>query len=367
MKGQYNQIKGLSERRRLPRLGKIRLGIKKVAKSGNEYPSETDYFVCPPEVEKIYGERPKAIDVLIPVEDLTVFFPTAYKAYKSNMRLACKGDGETAERRDDETGVWKERECPCEWLNPEGNQKKKCAPKATLMVILPKINPGGVYQIDTGSYNSIVDINSGVDYIRAMVGRISLIPLKLIREERITHHDGKKAIHYTLQLRLPDDWKVIGKMLDKSRKFTEFLLPAPVEDGPEPTDIPEGVRELAPGEEAGGETIDTTATTKNVEPPKDQKSPFDISPPEPDLPPSPPPERHAPQTMKDALWDECQGIGMDTNDVVKMVEAKLGRKPTKEKPLTIGDVNLIRKEVSYLRAQKEKEAAAAAEEDGVQV
>ena len=32
-------IKGLSEVRRLPRLGKIRLGIKKIAASGKEYPS----------------------------------------------------------------------------------------------------------------------------------------------------------------------------------------------------------------------------------------------------------------------------------------------------------------------------------------
>ena len=41
-------IKGLSEQRRLPRLGKIRLGVKKKNQKGIEYPASTDYFVCPP-------------------------------------------------------------------------------------------------------------------------------------------------------------------------------------------------------------------------------------------------------------------------------------------------------------------------------
>ena len=58
-KGQFTKIKGLSDKRRLPRLGKIRLGVKAISqKSGKEYPKETDYFVCPPEVQAVYGEKP---------------------------------------------------------------------------------------------------------------------------------------------------------------------------------------------------------------------------------------------------------------------------------------------------------------------
>jgi len=49
----FTRIKGLSSIRRLPRLGKIRLGIKKVTAKGKEYPSETDYFVCPAEVCRV--------------------------------------------------------------------------------------------------------------------------------------------------------------------------------------------------------------------------------------------------------------------------------------------------------------------------
>jgi hypothetical protein len=51
-------IKGIPEIVRLPRLGKIRLGIKKKTDAGVSYPSPTDYFVCPDELKKVFGEKP---------------------------------------------------------------------------------------------------------------------------------------------------------------------------------------------------------------------------------------------------------------------------------------------------------------------
>ena len=51
-------IKGISEIVRLPRLGKIRLGIKKKTDAGVSYSSSTDYFVCPDELKKVFGEKP---------------------------------------------------------------------------------------------------------------------------------------------------------------------------------------------------------------------------------------------------------------------------------------------------------------------
>ena len=39
-------IAGLTDKPRMPRQGKIRLGIKKMSASGKEYPSAVDYFVC---------------------------------------------------------------------------------------------------------------------------------------------------------------------------------------------------------------------------------------------------------------------------------------------------------------------------------
>lgn len=331
MKGHYTQIKGLSERRRLPRLGKIRLGIKKKsAKTGNEYPAEVEYFVCPPEVQKVYGEKPMELDVLIPVDDSSVFFPTAYKAYGSNMRLKCKGDGETAERYDDKENTWVERSCPCEWLNPEKGQKKQCGPRACLMVILPKVNPGGVYQIDTGSYNSIVDINSGIDYIRALLGRVALVPLRLLREERVTHHEGKKGKHHTLQIRLPDDLASVHKLLGDNKRFTEFLLPAPVDDGPEPINPPAVVNDET------GEIIDADhSESSGPELPDKEERLAEIP-----LPRKP--EEKINEEEKVKLWKEFEDQQFDQPSATTFIKGVLKNwKAGKE--LTVGDYNQLQR------------------------
>ncbi len=164
MKGQtkqFNRIQGLSQVRRLPRCGKIRLGIKVKKKTkdarckhkANEicfycsYPKEVNYFVCPPEVQKVYGKEPKELDVMIPVEDETVSFPQALKYYKAN-RLVCKGDLVNAMRRVQDLTEDQKKElngdipedknslveisCPCPMLD-----EKKCSQVGNLMVILP--------------------------------------------------------------------------------------------------------------------------------------------------------------------------------------------------------------------------------------
>ena len=63
-KGRFTRIKDLSERRRLPRLGKIRLGVKMISdRTHKEYPKETEFFIVPPEVTKVYGDRPTSLAV----------------------------------------------------------------------------------------------------------------------------------------------------------------------------------------------------------------------------------------------------------------------------------------------------------------
>jgi hypothetical protein len=205
-KSQFTRIEGLSSRRRLPRLGKIRLGVKAISKkTGHEYPKETEYFIVPAEVEKVYGKTPTVLDVMFPINDPEIVFPQAYKFYGSSKGLKCIGNGRIAHRAN-EDGTFTEIECPCEKLRTEDNPKGECSQRASLMVILPKVNLGGIYQIDIGSYHSIVDINSGIDYVKALlkealgVERFALIPLVLKREPRETHHDNKKQVHYTLNL-----------------------------------------------------------------------------------------------------------------------------------------------------------------------
>ena len=197
-RGSFTKIKELSDKRRLPRLGKIRLGVKGVsAKTGKEYPREVEHFVVPPEVAKVFGEKPTVLDVMIPLNDIESVFPQAYKHYGGSKGLKCIGNGETAMRLDEKTQTMRARECPCDLLT-----QGACQRRASLMVMLPKVNMGGIYQIDLGSYHSIVDVNSGLDFVQALVGRFAMVPLTLKRVPRETHHGGIKTIHYPLQITL---------------------------------------------------------------------------------------------------------------------------------------------------------------------
>ncbi len=198
-KQRFTRIEGLSSIRRLPRLGKIRLGVKVVnEKSNKEYPKEVDYFVCPSEIKKVYGDKPKELPIMFPLNDPEVLFPQSYKWYGSSQGLKCRGDGVEALRLNEETGKMEERECPCELL-----EEGKCKQRASLVFMLPNIKIGGVYQIDLSSYHSIVDINSALDYAMAMLGgRIAMVPFVLRRVPKETHNEGKKQTHYTLTLEL---------------------------------------------------------------------------------------------------------------------------------------------------------------------
>jgi hypothetical protein len=135
----FTTIKGVSERRRLPRLGKIRLGVKVLAKNGQGYPAEVDYFVVPPEVQQVYGPKPKMLDVMFPVQDRGVIFPQALKWYGAGRGLKCIGDGERAMRLNEQTGAMESMDCPCPLY-----EQRQCQRRAHLMVILPKINMGGI-------------------------------------------------------------------------------------------------------------------------------------------------------------------------------------------------------------------------------
>lgn len=165
-------INGISNVRRLPREGKIRLG-KKVKKGNTEYPVQTPYFIIEDErLQAIYGSEPTELDIMFPVNDPEIVFPQYYKNY-GKTGLKCKGDGRTAMYMDH--GQLIEKTC-----TPGARECLGCKPVATLNVLLYKVPGMGTWQINTSSWNSIVNLNSCIDMIRSMTGgRIAFIPLKL--------------------------------------------------------------------------------------------------------------------------------------------------------------------------------------------
>jgi Recombination directionality factor-like len=242
-------IKGLSEIRRLPRLGKIRLGIKKSKQTDKgmvDYPAEVDYFIIDPatpsELEnkaiiedsvKLYGDKPKSLKIMFPVANPETYFPQFYKRYGSGTLLQCKGDGETAVCSGEEftkdleiigknemgmpKAKCKGKECPYYIA-------KKCTEVGTLQVLLPDLKGAGVWQITTGSYNSIVNLNSCIEYITAMCGRAHMIPLTLERREQEISHNGKKTKHYILHINMDFKLSDLQKhaLIDPTRMLIEL-------------------------------------------------------------------------------------------------------------------------------------------------
>jgi hypothetical protein len=238
-------IKGLSEIRRLPRLGKIRLGIKKVSSKGVEYPAEIDYFKLDPktpselenknlisEYEKLYGEKPKQIRIMFPLPDPSIFFPQFYKRYANGV-LRCKGDGIEAVCISQEHAASLEVLGASEMggvrVNCKGQdcpfyQQKKCSESAALSILLPELKGAGVWEIVTGSFHSIVNINSCLEYIKAICGRVHMIPLKLERREQEITYEGKKSKHYILHINMDFPLSDLQKfaLIDPTKSMLEL-------------------------------------------------------------------------------------------------------------------------------------------------
>ena len=202
-------IRGLTERRRLPRAGKIRLGEKRLSqKTGNPYPAAVDYFVWPEEYAEtlngLFGEQAREIEIMFPTDDLEQICPQYLKRY-GQTGLLCRGDGVTAECVNQETGEWVEIECnpeECPHFSPPDPTKKSCRQVMNLRFIIPQLISEGVWQLDTSSYHSIIAVNSAIDYIRGLVGRVSMIPLRLRVVPKEVQPDGKKKIVHILDLKL---------------------------------------------------------------------------------------------------------------------------------------------------------------------
>jgi len=188
-------IQGTSDIRRMPRLGKIHLGIKIKKPEKNPYPRATNYFVVPDEIKEYVGSTPKMLPIMFPTEKVDEFAQQWLRCYSFTQGLICKGDGRTATRKVDvETGAiashttqeWVFKECPCnpdtcpEYIgDAEKGIKPQCRRVINLLFLMPSVPGVGVWQLDTSSFYSIANINSCVDLIRRICGRISFIPLTL--------------------------------------------------------------------------------------------------------------------------------------------------------------------------------------------
>jgi len=252
-------IPGITDRSRLPRLAKIRLG--ETRKSGDkDYPAALDHFsfVDCPEVEAVYGKECRELfPVIFPSDDEEITFPTARKAYgKSGLICACR-DGLTATRvvtgkKDEQLEAYcKEHgltmgegemiEMPCPGQDCPWDQQDLCKPLGRLMFLLPQIPRFGFYEICTTSFNSMINVLSVIRSMKSIVGRVAGIPFALKLDEQQVQPQGMKAkIVHVLQLEVRES---LAKLVATGRRLAEAgqapLLPDVVDDTPDDL-MPEG-------------------------------------------------------------------------------------------------------------------------------
>jgi len=328
-------IKGVSEIRRMPRLGKVRLGIKQISeRTQNLYPVATDYFVVPEEIKRHVGEKPKQLNIMFPVEDPTEFAIQWLRCYSFTQGLVCKGNGMMCRRKvdvitgamaDHTTTEWEWQDgLPCDPDTcPDYLEEKQCRRVMNLLFMMPDVPGFGVWQLDTTSFYSIVNINSSVDLIKRLCGRISFIPLTLSLEPQLVEPPGikRKTVHI-LQIR--SNVKLVEIQRLGRRKPEQVLLP-PLDEEEIPSDLfppetlaeAEGFKPLKPG--VGGETAAPGAeegkrkTVAAGAPPPEEKSQKIAGAP----PAKPQRDPEAIKTIQE-LYKAChEDWGMQPKDVIK--------------------------------------------------
>lgn len=270
MRTRFSTVVGVSDRIGMPRIGKLRLGIKKKTDKGAEYPAEIDYFRCDPDAhllpaerekllakfDEVYGERATVLhDVRLPSNDPEFVIPHPLEWWASGAngpKLMCQGNGQEATRLNVETGSWEPRACCQVAQCAEWESGKKCGMKARLRIFLPLVTVSGYWQIDTSSLYGLGNILDVVHHLQTMFGRLTSIPLVLSREAQGITFEAKTTTHYVLHLRAPNLTLLEFRALLAKEQTQKALPPASTtleiideEDDPPEELLPEEVQESA--------------------------------------------------------------------------------------------------------------------------
>jgi hypothetical protein len=314
-------IDGVSDIVRLPRLGKVRLGIKVSGEGAKSpYPRATEYFVCPPEIQAEYGEKPTELEIMFPTDEPDQFAQQWLRRYSLTQGLICIGNGEICRRKVDvdtgdaashKTAHWEWKDgLPCDPQECPEYLRKQCRRIMNLQFLLPKVPGLGVWQIDTSSFYSIININSMVRLLKGALGRCSMIPLTLaLGPIEVSPLGLKKKTIYILHIKKDIRWADLARLA---------LLPGPRVLIPEP-EAEEPPEDLFPPEVlAEGEGL-----------PKPEKG--ELSETERLFPPEPEPTLD-PEEAKAKEWDEVKRL----MSASRVSEAQVRAYFAKEHAMVIG-------------------------------
>lgn len=228
-------IKGITDKpaRFFPRIAKIRLGIKRKGQGQTEYPVDVDHFVCPPEVEDVFGKNPKELIGIFPVNDIEKIWMTRMESWRASRqkipgtdkprsRLWCASDGETAhrihvgdkdsqgsdivkemdpEKRPDLGGMFT---MPCPQERCPYFENRACKPVGRLNFIMPQVSWFGIFQLETSSRIAFENLKQQFTYAMAINGgKIAGLPFRLVREPAVVapaELKGKTTVKHVINL-----------------------------------------------------------------------------------------------------------------------------------------------------------------------
>ncbi len=213
-------------------------------------PQKLDHFVVDPHnrevlplLTEVLGEKPTSIPITLALDDEWPWdrvFPQYMMMWKHGAGLVCKGDGEVVHYRVTAQGkkltVEEGLVCDpetCEYALKDSRGFVRCRRVASLQFLIrhPKLNILAVWQADTGSIHSIININSRLRVFKDMDSfghSIQGIPLVLTVTPREVHPEQKKRIVYVLDLELDPNADMGG--LQITRDFSAArMLAAPTQ------------------------------------------------------------------------------------------------------------------------------------------
>ena len=217
------------------------------------------YFVCPPEVQAVYGEEPTELKIVFLSDDLDLIASQYYRAYNATNGLICRGDGYTADALLDAdelqrgggelalnawahgetrgpgskaTSKFVRQQIGCGGTGYEGSPPcpmfaaKKCAIRNYLQFAIKDVPGLGVYQLDTGSTISTRQINGAIELARLMFGGIRGVPCTLRRVKKDVSPDGVKKGVWMVELEVDTAYSLESLLALRSGPLSRVLLRA---------------------------------------------------------------------------------------------------------------------------------------------
>ncbi|MCK9487781.1 MAG: hypothetical protein M0R73_14000, partial [Dehalococcoidia bacterium] len=232
-------IRGVSEERRTPRLGKIRLGVQVPNKNGNgTHPEMSPFFVFDGDTAagaalyEAFGDQCTEIPVAFPTDEPAEFARRNLEMWGAGT-LKCRGNGVEALALVDPANLAKYRQqaggkripvpenvwrstaragndqseqvrevIPCFGLGYDGEPPcpkfangRDCKASMHLQVIVRGFPGLGIFQIDTGSMVNIQRLDDFLAYLMSFTdGRVAMVPLVM----RLEPYDMRGRKYYGL-------------------------------------------------------------------------------------------------------------------------------------------------------------------------